>query len=192
MSGPREFVARRMPGNALERLAAQTDMTLWQDDLPPPRAVLLAEAREAEGLLTLLTDRVDQELLDHAPKLRSVSNMAVGFDNIDVPACTARRVAVGNTPSVLTDTTADFAWTLLMCAARRVAEGDRFTRAGSFHGWGPLMLVGQDVHGRTLGIVGFGRIGRAVAKRASGFDMRVLYYDPLGYTIVVTKKNTAS
>src|SRR5438067_4952541 len=120
---------------------------------------------------------MDAEVMDAAPGLKIIANMAVGYNNIDVAEATRRGIPVSNTPGVLTDTTADFAWALLMCAARRVAEGDRFTRAGSFHGWGPLMLVGQDVHGRTLGIVGFGRIGRAMAKRASGFDMRVLYYD---------------
>ena len=129
------------------------------------------------GLYCMLTNRVDAEVLDAAPDLRVVANMAVGFNNVDLVEATRRGIPVTNTPGVLTDTTADFAWALLMAAARRVAEGDRFTRAGLFHGWGPLMLVGTDVHGKTLGIVGFGRIGRAVAKRAGGFGMRVLYFD---------------
>jgi glyoxylate reductase len=173
------FVARRLPGNALERLAAQTEMRLWEGALPPPRETLLAEAREAEGLLTLLTDRVDTELLGIAPRLRAVSNMAVGFDNIDVPACTARGILVGNTPGVLTDTTADFAFALLMAAARRVVEGDAFTRAGKWQTWDPGLLLGVDVHHATIGIAGMGQIGQAMARRAHGFDMRILYSDEI-------------
>jgi glyoxylate reductase len=177
MARPRVFVARRLPGNALERLAARAEMRLWEGELPPPRDALLAAAREAEGLLTLLTDRVDQELLDQAPHLRAVSNMAVGFDNIDVAACTARRIPVGNTPGVLTETTADFAFALLLAAARRVVEGDAFVRAGKWKTWDPGLLLGQDVHGATLGIAGMGQIGQAVARRARGFAMRILYTD---------------
>jgi len=179
VSGPRVFVGRRLPGAALERLAAQADMRLWEGELPPPRETLLAEAREAEGLLTLLTDRVDSELLAIAPKLKAVSNMAVGFDNIDVPACTARGILVGNTPGVLTDTTADFAFALLMAAARRVVEADAFTRAGRWQTWDPGLLLGQDVHHASIGIVGMGQIGQAVARRAHGFAMRVLYTDEI-------------
>ena len=179
MPKPRVFVARKLPGNALERLAGQTEMRLWEDDLPPPRDVLLAEAREAEGLLTLLTDRVDQELLGQAPELRAVSNMAVGFDNVDIAACTARRIPVGNTPGVLTDTTADFAFTLLMAIARRVVEADAFVRAGKWKTWDPGLLLGQDMHGVTIGIAGMGQIGQAVARRAHGFDMRILYTDEI-------------
>ena len=130
-----------------------------------------------DALYCMLTNPIDAEVLDAAPGLKVVANMAVGYNNIDVAEATRRGVIVTNTPGVLTDTTADFAFALLMAAARRVAEGDRFTRAGKFHGWGPLMMIGQDVYGKTLGIIGFGRIGRAVAKRATGFDMRVLYYD---------------
>ncbi|MGD9893781.1 MAG: 2-hydroxyacid dehydrogenase [Dehalococcoidia bacterium] len=179
MSGPRVFVARRLPGDALERLAEQTAMRLWEGELPPPRETLLAEAREAAGLLTLLTDRVDAELLGIAPRLRAVSNMAVGFDNIDVPACTARGILVGNTPGVLTDTTADFAFALLMAAARRVVAGDAFTRAGKWQTWDPGLLLGVDVHHATIGIAGMGQIGQAVARRAHGFDMRILYTDAI-------------
>jgi glyoxylate reductase len=179
MSHPRVFVARKLPGTALERLAAQTDMRLWEEELPPPRERLLDEARESEGLLMLLTDRVDEELLGLAPRLRGVSNMAVGFDNIDVPACTARGVLVGNTPGVLTDTTADFAFALLMAAARRVVEGDAFVRAGRWQTWDPGLLLGQDVHGATIGIAGMGQIGQAVARRAQGFEMRILYTDEI-------------
>jgi glyoxylate reductase len=131
-----------------------------------------------DGILTLLTDRVDDELLDAAgPGLRVVSNYAVGYDNVDVAACVRRGVAVGNTPGVLTETTADLAWALLMAAARRLPEGDRYVRAGQWRTWGPMLLLGPDVHGATVGIVGFGRIGQAVARRAKGFGMEILYHD---------------
>ena len=130
-----------------------------------------------DALYCMLTNPVDASVMDAAPGLRVIANMAVGYNNVDVNEATRRGIPVTNTPGVLTDTTADFAWALLMATARRVVEGDRFARAGSFHGWGPLMMVGTDVYGKTLGIVGFGRIGRAVARRATGFGMRVLYFD---------------
>ena len=139
---------------------------------------MLRRIAGCEGVLTLLTDRVDDEFLDAAGAgLKVVSNYAVGFDNVDVPACTRRGIPVGNTPGVLTETTADLAWALLMASARRVAEGDRYVRAGRWRTWGPQLLLGGDVHGATLGIVGFGRIGQAVARRAAGFGMTVLYWD---------------
>jgi lactate dehydrogenase-like 2-hydroxyacid dehydrogenase len=151
---------------------------VWEDELPPPRDELLRRIAGCDGVLTLLTDRVDDEFLDVAgPGLKVVANYAVGFDNIDVAACARRGVAVGNTPGVLTETTADLAWALLMAAARRVAEGDRYVRDGRWKTWGPMLLLGPDVHGSTLGIVGFGRIGQAVARRAQGFGMRILYHD---------------
>jgi lactate dehydrogenase-like 2-hydroxyacid dehydrogenase len=153
-------------------------MDLWEDELPPPRDALLQRVAGCDGVLTLLTDRVDDEFLDAAgPRLRVVSNYAVGFDNIDVAACARRGIPVGNTPGVLTDTTADLAFALLMAAARRLPEGDRYVRAGSWRTWGPLLLLGLDVHGATIGIVGFGRIGQAVARRAQGFGMDILYHD---------------
>jgi lactate dehydrogenase-like 2-hydroxyacid dehydrogenase len=153
-------------------------MDLWEDDLPPPRDELLRRVAGCDGVLTLLTDKVDDAFLDAAgPRLKVVSNYAVGYDNIDVPACARRSIAVGNTPGVLTDTTADLAFALLMAAARRLPEGDRYVRAGAWKTWGPLLLLGPDVHGATIGIVGFGRIGQAVARRARGFGMQVLYHD---------------
>jgi glyoxylate reductase len=151
---------------------------VWTDELPPPRETLLRRVRGVDGLLSLLTDRVDDELLDAAgPQLKVVSNFAVGFDNIDVAACTRRGIPVGNTPGVLTETTADLAFALLMAAARRLPESYDYVRAGRWRTWGPMLLLGHDIHGATLGIVGFGRIGREMARRASGFGMRVLYHD---------------
>jgi glyoxylate reductase len=181
-SGPsgrgRVFISRKIPEEGLRMVTGATDATVWQDDLPPPRDELLRAVRGCDGILTLLTDRVDAELLDAAgPGLKVVSNYAVGFDNVDVPECTARRIPVGNTPGVLTETTADLAWALLMAAARRVVEGADYVRAGKWKTWGPLLLLGPDVHGATLGIVGFGRIGQAVARRAAGFGMKILYHD---------------
>jgi glyoxylate reductase len=175
---PRVFVARIIPTEGLDLIRAGCDADVWEDDLPPPRDELLRRVAGCDGVLTLLTDRVDDEFLDAAgPRLRVVSNYAVGFDNIDVPACARRGVAVGNTPGVLTDTTADLAWALLMAAARRLPEGDRYVRDGRWKTWGPLLLLGPDVHGATIGIVGFGRIGQAVARRARGFGMEILYHD---------------
>jgi glyoxylate reductase len=175
---PKVFVARLIPDEAIAAITAASDAEVWQDDLPPPRPDLLDAIRGCDGVLTLLTDKVDDEFLDAAgPQLKVVSNYAVGFDNVDVPACTKRSVAVGNTPGVLTETTADLAWALLMAAARRLPEGDRYVRAGKWRTWGPLLLLGPDVHGATIGIVGFGRIGQAVARRAQGFGMTILYHD---------------
>jgi lactate dehydrogenase-like 2-hydroxyacid dehydrogenase len=174
---PRVFVARRIPAQGLDAILSACDADVWGDELPPPRAELLERVAGVDGILALLTDRIDDELLDAAgPGLRVVSNYGVGFDNIDVPACTRRGIPVGNTPGVLTETTADLAWALLLAAARRVVEGDRSVREGHWRTWGPLLLLGVDVHGATLGIVGFGRIGQAVARRAAGFGMRVLYH----------------
>jgi lactate dehydrogenase-like 2-hydroxyacid dehydrogenase len=175
---PRVFVARIIPAEGLDLVRGGCDVDVWDGDLPPPRGELLRRVAGCDGVLTLLTDRVDDEFLDAAgPGLRVVSNYAVGFDNIDVAACTRRGVAVGNTPGVLTDTTADLAWALLMAAARRLPEGDRYVRDGRWKTWGPLLLLGPDVHGATIGIVGFGRIGQAVARRAQGFGMEILYHD---------------
>jgi glyoxylate reductase len=175
---PRVFVSRIIPDEGLDLIREACDMDLWEDDLPPPREELLRRVAGVDGALTLLTDKVDDGFLDAAgPQLKVVSNYAVGFDNIDVAACARRGIPVGNTPGVLTDTTADLAWTLLMAAARRVAEGDRYVRDGRWKTWGPLLLLGPDVHGSTIGIVGFGRIGQAVARRAAGFGMRILYHD---------------
>lgn len=177
MGKPRVFVSRIIPDAGLNLIREFCDATIWQEDLPPPRETLLRQTRDADGLVSLLTDRIDGELLDVCPRLRVVSNMAVGFDNIDIPAATERGVLAGNTPGVLTETTADFAFALLMTAARRIVEGVDYVRAGHWKTWGPMLLMGADVHHGTLGLVGLGRIGAEMAKRARGFDMRVLYYD---------------
>jgi len=174
---PKVLVTRRIPEEGLALIRAACDLTLWDSDDPIPRDRLLRDAGGVDGLCCLLTERVDAELLDAAPRLKVVSNMAVGFDNVDVAECTRRRIPVGNTPGVLTETTADLTWALLMAAARRIVEGADFVRAGRWTTWGPLLLRGPDVYGATLGIFGFGRIGQAVARRARGFGMRILYYD---------------
>jgi lactate dehydrogenase-like 2-hydroxyacid dehydrogenase len=174
---PRVFVARVIPDAGLAPIRDACEADVWPDDLPPPRDELLRRVAGCDGILTLLTDRVDGELLDAAgPQLRVVSNYAVGFDNVDVAECARRGVAVGNTPGALTETTADLAWALLMAGARRIVEGADHVRAGRWETWGPMLLLGWDVHGATLGIVGFGRIGQAVARRAAGFGMTVLYH----------------
>jgi lactate dehydrogenase-like 2-hydroxyacid dehydrogenase len=172
---PSVLVTRRILRPGLDLLAGQCDVDLWDSDLPIPRDVLLQRVGDKDGLYCLLTERIDDELLDAAPRLRVISQMAVGVDNIDVPACTRRGIPVGNTPGVLTETTADLTWALLLAAARRVVEGVDYVRAGQWLTWSPTALLGPDVHGATLGIVGFGRIGQAVARRARGFDMRILY-----------------
>jgi len=170
------FVARRIPEVGLAPILAAADAVVWASELPPSRRELLAAVEGCMGVLTLLTDRVDEEFLDRAgPGLRVVSNYAVGYDNIDVPACAMRGVAVGNTPGVLTETTADFAFALLMAAARRIPEAARYVQDRHWHTWGPLLFLGSDLHGATIGIVGLGRIGQAVARRAKGFGMTILY-----------------
>ena len=174
---PRVYVTRLLPQEAMDRVNSFCDAKTWDGPLPPPRDVLMENVANIEGLLSLLTDKIDAELMDKAPKLKVISNYAVGFDNIDIPAATKRGIIVGNTPGVLTETTADLAFTLLMAAARRIVEGDKEVRAGRWKTWGPMTLLGQDVHGATLGIVGLGRIGAAVAQRAKGFGMKILYYD---------------
>jgi lactate dehydrogenase-like 2-hydroxyacid dehydrogenase len=169
------LVTRRLPGRALDRLAAAHDVDVWPERGPPPRDELLARVAEVEGLLSMLTDRVDAELLGAAPRLRVVSNYAVGVDNLDLAALRERRILVGHTPDVLTDATADLAFALILSVARRLPEGIAAVRAGEWVTWEPDWLLGRDVHGATLGIVGLGRIGSAVARRGAGFGMEVLH-----------------
>jgi len=176
MSRPRVFVTREIFPEALEKIAAEADIEVWPGELPPPYETLVAKCRDAAGVLCMLSDRVDGALINACPDLRVISTMAVGYDNIDIAAATARGIRVGNTPGVLTETTADLIWALLMAAARRIAEADGYVRGGHWQTWGPMTLLGQDVHGATLGIIGLGRIGLEVAKRARGFGMKILYY----------------
>jgi glyoxylate reductase len=175
---PRVFVTRRLPGDAVERLAAVAEVEVWPERLPPPPGDLARHAAGADGLLVLLTDRVDAALLGRCPRLRVVANMAVGYDNLDVEALTARGVPASNTPGVLTESTAELTWALILAATRRVVEGERAIRRGDWVTWEPGFLLGRDLAGGTLGIVGFGKIGAAVARRASAFDVRVLAWTP--------------
>jgi glyoxylate reductase len=168
------FVTRQLPGAALDRLSAEHEVEIWPERLPPPRAELLSRAPELEGLLSLLTDPVDAELIEAAPRLRAISNYAVGVDNVDVEAATERGIPVGNTPDVLTESTADLALALMLGIARRLAEGEAFVRAGEWATWEPGLMLGRDLHGATVGIVGYGRIGQAVGRRLEGFGCEVV------------------
>ncbi len=174
MSRNKVFVTRELPAAALDRLARHCELDVWDGFLPPEYDIMLKKAHSLSGLLCLLTDRVDARLLAAAPDLKVVSNMAVGYDNIDVAAASARGIPVGNTPGVLTETTADFAFALLMAAARRIPEARQYIHAGKWQTWHPTVLSGRDIYGACLGIIGFGRIGQAVARRAAGFGMRIL------------------
>lgn len=175
---PKVFVTRRLPAAGLDTILAHTDAEVWPGDLPPAYELIRQKVADCDGLVSLLTDRIDAALLDAAPRLKVVSNYAVGFNNIDIPAATTRGIAVGNTPGVLTDATADMAFCLLIGAARRLVDGHDYGRAGRWKTWEPLGHIGQDLVGRTLGIVGMGRIGHALAKRCRlGWDMQVLYHD---------------
>ena len=175
---PRVLVCRQIFPEYYQIIEAETDAELWADELPPSRPMLLEKVKGIDGLLCLLTEKVDAELMDAAgPQLKVISQIAVGFDNIDIPEATRRGIPVGNTPDVLTHTTADAAFALLMAAARRVVESARAVYDGRWKTWHPLHYLGQDVYGSTLGIIGMGRIGVEMARRASGFDMEVLYTD---------------
>ncbi len=168
-------MTRRLPGPSLERLAAAHELDVWPHELPPSQEELLARARSAHGLLTMLSDRIDAALIDACPKLRTVVNYAVGSDNIDLAAAAARGIQVGVTPDVLTDATADLTWALLLAAARRLPEGAEAVRAGAWRTWEPAGFLGLELRGATLGLIGLGRIGRAVAERAPGFGMTVIH-----------------
>src|SRR6266536_488457 len=174
---PSILISRLLPEEALAQARSRAAVDVHEADKPLERSELLARLRGRQGLVCLITDTIDVPLLDACPGLKVVSNVAVGFNNIDVAAATKRGVVVTNTPDVLTETTADFAWTLLMATARRLVEADRYVRDGKFTQWEYMVLLGGDVHDKTLGIIGFGRIGRAMARRALGFNMRVLYQD---------------
>lgn len=179
MTKPKVFITRKLPEPGLTRLQNEVDAEIWPDELPPDDETLLEKVAGVDGLLCLLTDLVDGAVMDAAgPQLKVISNCAVGVDNIDLQAATRHGIPVGNTPGILTETTADFAFALLMAAARNMVQADSYVRAGKWKTWGLTLLLGQDIYGATLGIIGFGRIGQAVARRASGFGMRILIYDP--------------
>src|SRR5437763_8847177 len=169
------FISRELPGPALDRLAEQHEVEIWPGRRPPPYEDLVEHVKPVEGLLSMLSDRVDADLIAAAPKLRAISNYAVGYDNVDLEAAAARQIPVGNTPDVLTGATADLAFGLLIAAARKLVEADAAVREGDWQTWEPGRYLGADVYGATLGILGFGRIGRALAERADGFSMRVLH-----------------
>ena len=177
MPKPKVFATHSLFEAARQILEETCEVEYWAKPERPPREEVLRRVKDKEGLICLLTEKINEELLGVAPKLRIAANVAVGFDNIDVAACTKRGVVATNTPGVLDETTADFAWTLLMAVARRLSEGEELARSGKWKNWDLDQLVGTDVWGKTLGIVGFGRIGRAVARRASGFQMKVIYTD---------------
>ena len=177
MTQQKIVVTRQIPEAGLALLRDLGEVTVWEDELPPSAEQLDALLGDADGALTLLTDRIDGAVLDRHPNLKVVSNFAVGYDNIDADAASSRGVVVCNTPDVLTAATADHTWALLMSAARRIPESIEYVRKGKWRTWGPLLLLGQEISGATLGIIGLGRIGKEVARRASGFGMRVLAYD---------------
>jgi glyoxylate reductase len=179
MSKPKVFVTRIILESGLEMVRQFCDAEVWPDELPPSRMELLQGMRGVDGLLCLLTDKIDEEAIEAAgPGLKVISNYAVGVDNVDVAAASARGIPVGNTPGILTDATADLTLALLLAAARRVVEGEKLVKSGGWKTWGPAFMLGADLSGATLGIIGFGRIGRAVARRASGFGLQILFTDP--------------
>lgn len=179
MSKPKVFITRRIPESGLKMIYEECEVDLWDKDLPPTKEELLQHVPGVDGLLTLLSDPIDADVIQAAGEnLKVISNYAVGFNNIDLQAASQRKIAVGNTPGVLTDATADFAFALMMSAGRRVVEAEKYTREGKWKTWGPSTLLGVDFAGATLGIIGFGRIGKAMARRATGFGMRILIYDP--------------
>jgi glyoxylate reductase len=173
----RVFVTRMIPDEGLNQIRAEFEAIVWNQEEPPSKAEIIKGAQGCAGLVTLLSDPIDSELMDAIPTLKVIAQYAVGFDNIDVKGATERKIAVTNTPGILTETTADLTWALILAACRRVPEADRYVRNGSWRvAWGPKMLLGRDIFGSTIGIIGSGRIGCAVARRASGFSMKLLYH----------------
>src|SRR4029077_19295201 len=188
MPKPRVFATHSLFEPARLILQETCEVEYWAKPERPPREEVLRRVKDKEGLVCLLTEKINEEFLRASPKLRIAANIAVGFDNIDVPACTKRGVVATNTPGVLDETTADFAWTLLMAVARRLGEGEQLARSGTWKGWDLDQLVGTDVWGKTLGLVGFGWIGRAIARRAAGFRMKVLYCDAIRAPLDIEKE----
>ncbi|NJE08005.1 D-glycerate dehydrogenase [Thermococcus sp. M39] len=180
MKKPKVFITRKIPETGINMIKQYYEVEVWRDENEPPREVLLEKVRNVDALVTLLSDKIDGEILDNAPRLRIIAQYAVGYDNIDIEEATKRGIYVTNTPDVLTEATADFAWALLLATARHLVDADKFVRSGEWKkrgvAWHPLMYLGYDVYGKTIGIIGFGRIGQAIARRTKGFNMRILYY----------------
>ncbi|MFA4663329.1 glyoxylate reductase [Pyrococcus kukulkanii] len=177
---PKVFITREIPENGIRLLEKEFEVEIWEEETEIPRDVLLERVKDVDALVTMLSEKIDREVFENAPRLRIVANYAVGYDNIDVEEATKRGIYVTNTPDVLTDATADLAFALLLATARHLVKGDKFVRTGEWKrkgvAWHPKWFLGYDVYGKTIGIVGFGRIGQAVARRAKGFGMRILYY----------------
>lgn len=172
------YITRKLPGEIVDKLSSQFHVKMWsEENVPVPRDVLLKEIEEVDGLICLLTEKIDEEVLSKAKQLQVISNIAVGYNNIDIQTATEKGMIVTNTPGVLTETTADLTFALLMAAARRVVEGSDYLRSGEWGAWSLMQMTGQDIYGATLGIIGLGRIGEALVKRAHGFDMNVLYHN---------------
>lgn len=172
------FVTRKIPHEGLHLIKDKFETTVWAHEQPPSKEEIMRHGKDCQGLITLLSDPIDSEVIDHLPKLKVIAQYAVGYDNIDIRHATKKRIMVTNTPGVLTETTADLTWALIMATARRIVEADRYVREGKWKvAWGPELLLGKDIYGATLGIVGVGRIGSSVAKRASGFNMKILYFN---------------
>lgn len=186
------LVTRQLPQPAIDLLNQHFEVDLYTEDRVIPRDELLHRVEDKDGLLCLLTDNINAELMDRAKNLKIIANYAVGYNNIDVNEATKRKIPVTNTPGVLTETTADLAFALILSIARRIVESDKFLREGKFTGWAPMLFLGNDVYGKTIGIIGFGRIGQAVAKRATGFDMKILYYDTAPVPTEVEQKYNAT
>ena len=175
LNKPRVFVGRRLPQEIIDRLELNFDIDLWDSDMPPDRDSLIEHISKANGIFSLLTERIDDAIIESSPSLKVISNMAVGTDNIDLASATRHGIPVGNTPGVLTETTADFAFSLLMASARRIVDADNYVRSGHWKTWGPSILLGRDLFESTLGLIGYGAIGQAMARRATGFNMKILY-----------------
>ncbi|HWI64503.1 MAG TPA: D-glycerate dehydrogenase, partial [Symbiobacteriaceae bacterium] len=180
MARPKVFVTRKIPHEALDIVASACDFWIWDaEDTPVPREVLLREIGGVDGVLTTWTEKIDEEFLNAAPTCKVIASFAVGYDNIDIPLCTSRKVLVTNTPGVLTETSADLIWALMMAASRRIVEAQKYIEEGAWESWSPTLMMGQDIYGATLGVVGPGRVGSAVIRRAKGFNMKVLYNNPV-------------
>lgn len=175
---PKVYITRKLPESIVNKIESVCEVRMWEEkDRPVPRDVLLREIQEIDGLYCLLTERIDQEALSYTKNLKVIANMAVGYNNIDVIEATKKRIIVTNTPDVLSETTADLTFALLMATARRLVESDAYLRKGKWESWSPMQLTGQDIFGATLGVIGMGRIGKALIKRAKGFDMNIQYFN---------------